>query len=632
MAATARERTEAGRAASLASRIGREPWLVALVAVTAVADSVYSIIRHDHFGSGVDLAIFDQVVWRYSHFQAPFSSIKGEDILGDHFHPLVAVLAPLYWVWSNPRMLLIAQAILVAVSIVAVFLFARDRIGRGAAYALAVAYAVFWGIQVGVGFEFHELAFAPLLIACAILFLDRRQWGRFWIAIGLLLLVKEDLALLVVFFGVYVLTLREWRHGAALVIVGVAWFELTTKVFIPDLSAHGSYSYWSYGELGKNLPSALFALVKGPWRVFTIGLGNSEKRLTILALFGPFLCLSIYSRLFLLAIPLLAERFLSGDSMYWATAFQYSLAISPILAMGAADGIRNASRWLPARARRPVILGTAMAMLAANLVVTSALNTRNAINSLPRQSFYAAPSFERVVSAALARVPPNASVAVTDVLAPHLSERNDIRVLGDSASMPQYVVFDTVAPFGNGAGQSETPTQLGTFVDRWLPRMTAIFYSDGWLVARAEPPGRPAGNGVFSPMPASSSNAIKSAAASWNASLNRVNTHLFTCLAKRQPVSCYASVPSGIQLRARELTSAIGGAFPTLHGGCSQLGAVAETGIQRLARDYELMITAARSGSTPPFRNAFVKLEIYYQTADPVGRVARLTLLCSRRA
>jgi uncharacterized membrane protein len=83
------------------------------------------LVRHEHFGSGFDLGIFTQAVWHYSHFQAPASSIKGTaNLLGDHFQPILILLAPLFWVWADARTLLIAQAVLVAASIVPVYLFA----------------------------------------------------------------------------------------------------------------------------------------------------------------------------------------------------------------------------------------------------------------------------------------------------------------------------------------------------------------------------------------------------------------------------------------------------------------------------------------------------------------------------
>ena len=51
----------------------------------------------------------------------------GYNLLGDHFHPLIAVLAPLYWIWDDPRMLLLAQAALFAASMVPVARFAERR-------------------------------------------------------------------------------------------------------------------------------------------------------------------------------------------------------------------------------------------------------------------------------------------------------------------------------------------------------------------------------------------------------------------------------------------------------------------------------------------------------------------------
>ena len=130
-----------------------EPLLFVGALAAAVAYAVVAIVRHQHFETASDLAIFDQAVWHYSRFEAPESTVlvlrAGEEwprlpsILGDHFHPLVAVLAPLYWLWADARMLLVAQAGLVAASVVPVFLFARLHVERLAAYLLAAAYLLY---------------------------------------------------------------------------------------------------------------------------------------------------------------------------------------------------------------------------------------------------------------------------------------------------------------------------------------------------------------------------------------------------------------------------------------------------------------------------------------------------------
>ena len=51
----------------------------------------YSFETHAH-----DLAIFDQAVWHYSRWEAPFSSIKGFNVLGDHFTPILSLAGPFY--------------------------------------------------------------------------------------------------------------------------------------------------------------------------------------------------------------------------------------------------------------------------------------------------------------------------------------------------------------------------------------------------------------------------------------------------------------------------------------------------------------------------------------------------------
>lgn len=163
-----------------ASALRTEPALVAFVALAAIAYSVFSLVRYEQFAHGFDLAIFDQVVWHYSRFEAPASSVKNlESIWGDHFSPILALLGPLYWIWEDARMLLLAQALLLAAAAVPIFLYVSAKLGRLPAYLFALSYLAFWGVQSAVSFDFHELAFAPLLLALILLAIERRRWGAY---------------------------------------------------------------------------------------------------------------------------------------------------------------------------------------------------------------------------------------------------------------------------------------------------------------------------------------------------------------------------------------------------------------------------------------------------------------------
>src|SRR5262245_31429746 len=110
-----------------------------MAALFGSAYALYGLFRHWHFGSNAfDLGIFDQAVWHLSRLEAPASTIRGiSNVFGDHFHPAIALLAPLYWIAPAPETLIVAQAALLAASVIPVFLYVRDRLASGPAYLLA---------------------------------------------------------------------------------------------------------------------------------------------------------------------------------------------------------------------------------------------------------------------------------------------------------------------------------------------------------------------------------------------------------------------------------------------------------------------------------------------------------------
>lgn len=616
----------------------REPALLALVALTALLEAIASVIRHVNLGSGLDLAIFDQAIWHYSRFQAPFSSIHVENLLGDHFHPLIAVLAPLYWLWSDPRMLVIAQAVLVAASIIPVFLFAEPRLGRAGAYLLAGAYAAFWGLQVGALYDFHEVAFAPLLIALTILFADRRRWGWFWLTVVLLLGVKEDLSIYVVFLGLYLLTLREFRHGLALIVVGVAWYELATRVFIPHFSNTGGYAYWSYSALGKNLPDAIWTLVSHPWRLFTVGLSTPEKRHTVFALFAPFLLLSLPSRLIILALPLLAERFLSSNQAMWGTHFHYSLAIAPVLAMGAAAGLSGLTVRLSNRRRTAVVIGAACAMLAASIAVTRINSPDSALAEITTPSFYNAPTYAPAAYRALRRVPSGASLATTDNLLAHASERDQIQQINyQDIGKNRYLLANVVHPTCCGVGGNGTNVVLGQVLDKDLAVMTPVYYDAGWLVARRPPAGETPGNGVLVPMAAGTAHRINKLTSKWTVALASAVNRNFACYQSWKTQSpaaaaCFMTADDRFQGEQRLLARAIHSALPMLHGACSQLATAALITTHRLALDLGRVAPAASASDRAALPAALALGNTDETNLDLTGQLDRFAILCTLRS
>ena len=292
-------RVTAGRAApasqqapeelEAARRTGTLPWATHPLAVglltvlAAVAYSAFALIRYrTYLSASYDLVIFDQAVRSYAHLQPGISVMKGLhngfgphfSVLGDHWSPILAAAAPLYWVSNSPVNLLVAQAGLFALAIPPVWLFTRRAFGGGtkatvAAYLVSASYALSWPIASALAFDFHEVAFAPVLIAVA---LERLQAGRLrtaLIALAALLLVKEDMGFLIAGIGLYLAVDRPRSlgqpaaTGLILAAVGLAASVVSIYVLIPAFGGRSGY-YWGYGALGGNVPQVFGHIIAHP--------------------------------------------------------------------------------------------------------------------------------------------------------------------------------------------------------------------------------------------------------------------------------------------------------------------------------------------------------------------------------
>ena len=93
-----------------------------------------AVFQHRHFLTHAhDLGIFDQGVWQISRFQRPAMTVRFmplPNMFGDHFHPIILVLVPWYWVFESPLVLLVAQALLFAATVPLGFLVARQLVRR----------------------------------------------------------------------------------------------------------------------------------------------------------------------------------------------------------------------------------------------------------------------------------------------------------------------------------------------------------------------------------------------------------------------------------------------------------------------------------------------------------------------
>jgi len=440
--------------------------------------------------TGYDLGIFDQAVRAYAHFQAPMVPLKGAgyNIFGDHFHPIIAVLAPLYWIWDNVGMLLIAQAVLTALSVPVVYRFTRRRTGETMSLLIAAAYGFGWPLQGLIDFDFHEVAFATPLVALAIDALDRRDDRKMLIWCGLLLFVREDMGLLVSLIGLLVLLQRRGRGRLALgmIVAGGLAYWITTSLVIPHFSTAGGFAYGNqFGALGSSVGDAAGNIITHPWHAIRVFFTPSVKTQTLMLLLLPFGLLSLRSPYAVLTLPLFAERFFNSRMNLWTTTFHYNALPWLILTMAMVDGAQRLGMFDATRRAR-ILRGSLAALLLATpvfIIVFGNYYKVVPVDSLRKPYAMQPASWLHDAKATAAYLPSDVCVAADNHLVPHLTGKDWTTVAAANTPNPDFYAIDMVAP--DTGGNPPAPKPLDVLNTVLHEGYRSVFVSGSFIVLQA---------------------------------------------------------------------------------------------------------------------------------------------------
>jgi len=448
----------------------------------AAGFSALSILRHRAFSTGrFDLGNMVQAVWSTAHgHPLQITGLRGDQIsrLGAHFDPILAAFAPLWLAWPSPDMLLVAQAVAVALGALPVFWLARKHLGSDrVALGFALAYLIYPPTQWLTLNEFHPVALACPLLLYAIWFLDEGRLVPFAACAIVAATTKEEIALVVAGLGIWYALAhgRRWT-GAAVAAAGVAAALIAIEVVIPHFNRAGTSSFFTrYSEVGSTPGGIVHTALTDPRKIVTTaatgrGLGYLAQLVLPLAL------LVVLAPLALIAVvPELAVNLLSAATTQTSIRFHYTAGLIPVLIAAAVFGAKR----LPPRI--PVATIVVVTALAANYLLGPAPLWRYFPGGEQHQAHAADVSeHDRIAARALRLIPPHAVVSATNSLGAHLSARR--RVL----SFPylqdaQWVAADETAP-----GYADRLAPLPTAVQlSWLrrnPEWRLVFERDGILI------------------------------------------------------------------------------------------------------------------------------------------------------
>jgi uncharacterized membrane protein len=458
--------------------------LWAAMAAYAAGFASLSILRHRAFNTGrYDLGNMVQTVWNTAHGHfLQMTSGDGIQIsrLAAHFDPILAAFAPLWWIWPSPEMLLVVQALAVALGALPVFWLARKHLGsERAGLGLALVYLLYPATQWLTLNEFHPVALACPFLLFAFWYLDEDRLLPFAIFAVLAATTKEEIGFVVAGMGIWYAIRRRWRPGAVIAGLGVLVSALAITVVIPHYNAGAESSFYGrYDAIGGSAGGIAKTAVTHPWRILEEGFRGNDVHY-LLHLLLPLSLLFLLSPIVLIAaLPELALNTLSATSTQTSIHFHYTAGAIAPLVVATVLGAAVLARRFPAGA-------VAAGAVAVALVASWKIGAIPLWGYVPggedyQRNDWRVTAHDHIADQALALVPKDAVVSSTNVLGAHLSGRRRVLSLPKLADATWVVVDETRSSYADRS--APLPAAAALVRLRQRPDWKLVFARDGVLV------------------------------------------------------------------------------------------------------------------------------------------------------
>ena len=376
-----------------------------------------------------DFGIFSQMFYNMKHSLQPLTTCERDRLLSHfavHLSPILYLLLPVYSLFTSPITLQLAQAAILASAVIPLALLCRKF---GLSYTrtavMALILLCYPAVACGTNYDFHENCFLlPLLLWLFYAYETHRLLLMALFSV-LILMVKEDAAVYVAFFALFVFLDGRRRLQGTLLFFGAGLYFLGAILFLTARGEGvmvGRYGNFIIGD-GTLLQAVKNVLVNPGYallQMLTDGDGDSgQKILFILQMAVPLAFISFGvkrpSRLLLL-LPMLLINLMTLYVYQYDIGFQYSFGSSAFLFY---LSVINVGEMKPKTGRILLSIAGATGIML----------------------FFALPFFRftgyvkdyrenienyRTMEQALQEIPSDCSVACTTMLLPHLSERETV--------------------------------------------------------------------------------------------------------------------------------------------------------------------------------------------------------------
>lgn len=441
-----------------------------LIALFIIYFTIASFARYDNFYTGrYDLGNMTQTVWNTAKGRI-FQQTNPDGIdtvsrLAFHADFILVLFAPFYWIWESPKVLLLAQSVIVGMGAIFVYLLSEKLI-RNKTISLAFSFSYLINPALGWAtlFDFHPVVLATTFLLGATYFLIKKQYSWFLGFAFLAALTKEQVWLILALFGPVLFIFHKKRLlGFSIFIISLIMFYFLIWHAIPWAASSEGHFAMSYFENESNPTDLLKNVILYPGG--TIATILLEDRIAYLkSLFIPLGYLPILFPFWLIFSGAdFVLNLLSDKSELHQIYYHYSATITPFLFLAgiyAAYYLKKYLSCLPFRTGSSTAKRSLRASGSPNRKCEYVTNIIISIYTIffalygayiyGPLSFSLEPNVEMFTNqlehrkefdTILKEIPVESSVASSNELGAQLSHRENIYTLGIDITDADYVAF-----------------------------------------------------------------------------------------------------------------------------------------------------------------------------------------------
>lgn len=349
--------------------------VLVMTVLMTVAVTVGSIVRMYVFNAtNFDLGLFAQMYEYMANDFTQNTTLERNELMSHfevHFSPVYYLLLPFYMIFRRPEFLLGAQAALCFSGVIPILLLCKKQKYGGLITVLVSGAFLCYPTFTGACFyDFHENFFLVPFILWLLYFLDNNKILGIIIFALLMLSVKEDAGLYVIFIGLYALFNKKIRKSRSipLLLLGIIGFGFITA-FI-NLFGEGikvsRYSIYLYSEQD-SLSQVIVNVIKNP-AFFFDHLLNEQKLLFLIQMLLPTAFISLRTRRFcdlFLISPLILINLASDYPYQSDIGFQYVFGTGSLIFFLYVKNLRYSKKKTKVAAA--VFMASAICLLGSNM-------------------------------------------------------------------------------------------------------------------------------------------------------------------------------------------------------------------------------------------------------------------------